>query len=263
MRLNSLQYLGPSTHLVTGEVNLTKTQYPASQVQDWHSHENPTLFFLLDGTFVDQSHERGSKTLKPLMGVFHPAGAIHKGDAGPSGRVGINLEPSETWVAENKKDLCLKEYGFVVDPHSRTNLLALALGTETNAESVFIEAISVFGREQSDSWLAKKADRILERSSVASVAELAALVSVHPTYLARVYRSHFGYTVSSALRRKRLLTAVRLLSDNSMNLASVAIESGYVDQAHMAKHFRQHFGLAPQFVRKRLEMYKASLPSAC
>jgi hypothetical protein len=63
-------------------------------------------------------------------------------------------------------------------------------------------------------------------------------------------------SVWQQLRRVRL-AACKLLSESSVSLATLALEAGYADQAHMTREFRRRFGLTPGRLRREADYYRS------
>jgi AraC family transcriptional regulator len=83
-----------------------------------------------------------------------------------------------------------------------------------------------------------------------SIRQVANSVGVHPTHLARVFRSFLGCTPGDLLRTRRLEKAAELLLSTETSLAEIALESGYSDQAQFTKAFRQMHGAPPGIYRR-------------
>jgi AraC family transcriptional regulator len=77
------------------------------------------------------------------------------------------------------------------------------------------------------------------------IPDLASAAGVHPVYLARAYRRHFGYSPGEYLRRCRLLRVQALLAKTDMPLVQIALQCGYSDQSQMTRAFGAVFGMPP------------------
>ena len=82
------------------------------------------------------------------------------------------------------------------------------------------------------------------------IRQVANLVGVHPTHLARAFRSFFGCTPGDLLRGRRLEKAAELLLSTDISLAEISLEGGYSDQAQFTKAFRQMYGTPPGSYRR-------------
>ncbi|MEQ7126049.1 helix-turn-helix domain-containing protein [Actinopolymorpha sp. B11F2] len=94
--------------------------------------------------------------------------------------------------------------------------------------------------------------RLLASGGTSSVAEVAQEVGWSDRYLARHFRTEIGLTPKVAARVIRFDRTRRILQrhatpadDSGPNLATLAAESGYYDQAHLAREFRSLAGCPP------------------
>lgn len=83
-----------------------------------------------------------------------------------------------------------------------------------------------------------------------SLDQLAALVHFSPFHLVRVFRSETGLPPHAYMTQVRLRHAKRLIAAG-LPLAQVAAETGFTDQSHLARHFKQSTGVTPGQYRKR------------
>ena len=91
-------------------------------------------------------------------------------------------------------------------------------------------------------------ERLVERPR--SLGELAAELYVSPFHLARVFRTHTGFSVSGFAHGLRLRRAVeRLLEDPGADLSALALELGYCSPSHFTDRFRAVFGAPPSAFR--------------
>lgn len=82
---------------------------------------------------------------------------------------------------------------------------------------------------------------------------IAAAASVHPKYLARIFRAQCGLTVWEYLTRLRIAHAQRLLLTTDLRIIDVALESGFASVAAFYAAFAQYGegGKPAAFRRKR------------
>ncbi|QMU72250.1 AraC family transcriptional regulator [Streptacidiphilus sp. P02-A3a] len=79
--------------------------------------------------------------------------------------------------------------------------------------------------------------------------ELAAATGARPFPLLRAFRSAYGLPPHAWLTQHRVSTARRLL-DTGTAPADAAVSVGFVDQAHLTRHFRRIIGVPPGAYRR-------------
>lgn len=77
-----------------------------------------------------------------------------------------------------------------------------------------------------------------------SLEQLASMVQLHPFSLIRAFRTQTGLPPHAYLTQVRVSHAKRLLREG-MSVAQVALETGFADQSHLTRHFKQHVGVPP------------------
>jgi AraC family transcriptional regulator len=77
------------------------------------------------------------------------------------------------------------------------------------------------------------------------VEALARGAGVHPVYLARCFRRHYGTSITERVRERRVERAAGLLGASRTPLSAVAHQSGFADQSHLSRVFRRATGLTP------------------
>lgn len=95
-------------------------------------------------------------------------------------------------------------------------------------------------------WLTQARDLLHGRfNDSISLVEIANIVGVHPTHLARSFKKHYRTTVGEYVRRLRLDWATRQLSETEDSIADIASAAGFYDQSHFSHLFKQHTGFTP------------------
>lgn len=84
-----------------------------------------------------------------------------------------------------------------------------------------------------------------------SLSDIAADCFYNPSYFSRKFKSYFGKNLSSYVREKRLLSAVRLLCDTDRPSTEIAAECGFSDKTQFYKLFKSEFGCTPSEYRKK------------
>ena len=82
-----------------------------------------------------------------------------------------------------------------------------------------------------------------------SVDALAKLANLSVFYFVRAFKQSVGVTPHDYLIRRRVERTMELLSGTEMPLSEIALATGFADQSHCARRFRQHVGMSPRDYR--------------
>lgn len=94
-------------------------------------------------------------------------------------------------------------------------------------------------REYIDSRLAEKVN----------LEELAGIAGLSVHHFARAFRQSMGIPPHHYILQRRLEQAERLLRDTELPLSEIALQVGFSDQSHLARHFRRVTGISPGAAR--------------
>ncbi len=79
---------------------------------------------------------------------------------------------------------------------------------------------------------------------------LAREAGVHPVHLSRAFRKHCGKSVGRFIKEKRIHHAMLLIEQGRMTLAEIASASGFSDQSHLSRGFKELVGITPGAFRR-------------
>ena len=130
-------------------------------------------------------------------------------------------------------------------------------GSELIAEGLVFEmlghAAKVYTRIQKVAplWL----DRIIEKLEYEflqdhTIERLAREAGVHPVHLGRTFRKHCGKSIGRFIKEKRVHHAMFLIEQGRMTLAEIASASGFSDQSHLSRGFKEIVGITPGAFRR-------------
>jgi AraC-like DNA-binding protein len=85
-----------------------------------------------------------------------------------------------------------------------------------------------------------------------SLTELADELAVSPHHLSRVFREQTGHTIARHRMRLRARTALERLAGGERELARLAADVGFADQAHLTRVLRAETGTTPSALRAAL-----------
>jgi AraC family transcriptional regulator len=249
----------------TAGITLTETRYGADASLATHSHEYACLVLVLQGTFRERFGPR-SRDGAPGMLIVRPAGEPHSDRfAGRGGRC-LNVELSPQWLERVRgytrafdDSMAFRGGAFLLAGRRLRDELSQdddvsPLAIESLVLSMVADAVRDTRRTPGlpPRWLL--ATRDLLHADVAArwtLDALAAEARVHPAHLASTFRRHFGRGVATYLRQLRIDYACRALAESDMPLAEIAIASGFSDQSHFGRTFKQLMRVTPAQYRAR------------
>jgi AraC-like DNA-binding protein len=79
---------------------------------------------------------------------------------------------------------------------------------------------------------------------------LAEKVGLSRWHFARAFKQSMGATPHSYLMCRRLVRAQEMLADTELPLAEIALETGFSDQSHFSRRFREHLDVSPSMFRR-------------
>jgi AraC family transcriptional regulator len=85
-----------------------------------------------------------------------------------------------------------------------------------------------------------------------SLAELAALVQMHPHYFASLFKQSTGVSPYRYILKHRIDRAQSYLAQPNLSIVEICLLVGFQNQSHFTRVFRQHTGITPKVYRDRL-----------
>jgi len=133
----------------------------------------------------------------------------------------------------------------------RDALAPLALQLWADGVVVSLARNTLYG-QASPPDLAVRAQQQIERQLKGrfDAAALARRLGCSSTHLGRVFKAAFGYSISEHVVRRRLEIVRELLLTTDRSVASIALEAGFHDASHLARHFRRLMTVSPSEFRR-------------
>jgi AraC family transcriptional regulator len=243
---------------------LTAGRHSAGSVLPRHSHEDPTICYVLSGGFLEASGgaeaECAADTLK-LM----PAGEPHSNRFGGAETCGLRIDVDRSRFADlpviyralDERRLVFGGPGGRIARRLAGELAAADPAGPVAVEGLVLELVAELARAplagpaiQSPGWLLAAEELVRSRYvQPPSVAEIARTVGVHPATLARAYRRRFGCSIGERVRALRVEHAARRLLETTEPLSTIAVGTGFYDQSHFTNAFRRQLGVTPAAYR--------------
>lgn len=210
-------------------------------------HRQAIVTLVLDGE-LREGFDDGTQRCARWQLHFKPAGVPHVTGAGPRGvhmRL-LALDPGH----EGLPSVPTLSRCAVMAARAFGKLEAIARG-DAGAMRELIGAFMPRPEATAPvpTWLTEAYERAADPSL--TLRDLAREFRVHPVYLARRMRRHYGRSPGELRRTARVGRAVRGLTEGSASLADLAFELGYADQSHFTREFRRETGGSPGRFRRR------------
>jgi AraC family transcriptional regulator len=232
-----------------------------------HAHERATVTVLLAGVFEESYAARKESCVQSSV-LFRPAGEPHADHFGRTGGYNLVIE------IDKERHEAIHPYTDVLDSisHCRdvrlitiarqihSELIAGDAAATLALEGLTLELLARASRRYPATvkrkstplrWLGNIREMLHDRfSERLHIADLAAEAEVHPVYLARAFRKHYGRTPGAYLRRVRIdWAAQQLAAPSARPIIEIALLAGFSDQSHFTHAFKRELGLTPaQFV---------------
>ena len=248
-------------------VTANKVQFRPNHVLSNHVHEKPYFCAVLEGSYAGKY---GSKFQEGHSAetVFRPAGETHSVRF-HNVQTQVLMIEFTTGLLQRVADHCR---GLDVSSNfrnGRLTWLAKRLWAEYRlsdscsrlaVEGLLLEMLVYVSRQHAPAvekvrvspWLVRVKEQIEETCVQGlSVGVLAKTADVHPVYLVTAFKRAFGSTPGEFQRQVRIRKAEALMSKKpAMPLSEVALATGFFDQSHFSRAFKQITGFTPSRFRQ-------------
>lgn len=158
-----------------------------------------------------------------------------------------------------KDDYKLLEKGMMIYDalYSWARYLQNEKHTQNPVENLLLDVYRKFLKQKSSkvpAW-AKELKEIIQdqidTNLTLSLKELSQSLHVHPSYLSREFSKYFDdLSFGDYIRKLRIEKAIQLLNTSSHSLSEIAYLTGFSDQSHFARIFKQTTGKSPLAYKK-------------
>lgn len=238
-------------------ITLRAGRYPGGFSQPPHAHEELHLSLVLCGA-VRERVGASAVEAGPLCVVLKDPGVVHDNTFGPAGATLASLRfrgPVTTLLGIEPGEL---RWLWTRDAAVAARFLQLARRAAQGATHLAVGDVEVqallgalavarrFGPAgEPPPWLQRVMHQLRSRWRPGQrVAALAHAAGVHRVHLARSVRRWYGHGVRDELRWLRLGAAVDALA-GAATISAVAHATGYADESHLCREFRDALGTTP------------------
>jgi hypothetical protein len=137
--------------------------------------------------------------------------------------------------------------------------------TQNPVDNVFIEIYSKFLKERAakkktPAWVNELKKIIQDQVDTnLTLTDISKSLEINPSYLSREFSKHFDdLSFGEYIRKLRIDKAIELISQNKYSLTEIAYLTGFSDQSHFTRIFKQHTGKSPSTYKKEWARSKAN-----
>lgn len=136
--------------------------------------------------------------------------------------------------------------------------------TQNPVDRVFIDVYNKFIKQKSAQkrpprWVNELKQLIQDQIDTnLTLTEISKSLDINPSYLSREFSKHFNnLSFGDYIRKLRIEKAIALMQENKYSLTEIAYLTGFSDQSHFTRIFKQHTGKSPLAYKKEQQKSKA------
>ena len=129
--------------------------------------------------------------------------------------------------------------------------------TKNPVEHLFIDVLNKITQQKSSpkktpSWVKELKEIIQDQVDAnLSLTDISKSLNIHPSYLSREFSKHFNnLSFGEYIRKLRIEKAIDLIKQHTYSLTEIAYLTGFSDQSHFTRIFKQHTGKNPSAFKK-------------
>lgn len=262
MRKLSAQYSGEiiNNHYFEGLTVGTTAYLTHTTNDEFHSHDNPTICFMLHGGGVEKRRNNSYERCACDVRFYHatePHQSIIK--IFPSKCVNLELDSHflhQYEITENLLNLAvtknldvrflmLKIHSELMMDDAWTNssvkilLLSMLHETKTSSSRKKPQWITNLHQLLNDNW----AENL-------SLDDLASTINIHPVTISKNFTRYFFCTFGEYMRKMRVNRSIILIKNTNLSLTEIAFQCGFADQSHFIRNFKKLTGFLPKDLKR-------------
>ena len=132
--------------------------------------------------------------------------------------------------------------------------------TQSSGDNLLIEVFEQYIKQKSKTkkqpaWVKELKEIIQDHVDTnITLKQLSKDVNINPSYLSREFSRYFdNLSFGEYIRKLRIEKAIEYLNTSSFSLTKIAYLTGFSDQSHFSRIFKQHTGKSPSVYRKKLK----------
>lgn len=246
-------------------ITLTDTVYTLDKV-DWHYHENAYFTFILQGNVIEGNKKEIYNCSAGDL-LFHNWQEPHYNIKPEGFTRGFHIEIEKNWF--NDLDFSIENLQGSINisnPDLKFLLYKIFRETKTDdattlvsIQSLLLETLGKMLRDdrsennKKPTWVSE-IDSILndQFSDQLSLDYLSKTLDIHPVHLSRDFSKYFHSGLGEHIRKLKVQRSLQMISQEKLNLTTIALDCGFSDQSHFTRCFKEINGITPSQYRKIL-----------
>lgn len=239
---------------------VTHTQYSLTDPPPhWHYHENLHICFVFQGGHAE-TPKSSRYTEKGGSIFFYHAAQKHRWTAyGPIAK-SANIEIGPRFLAAY--DLSAEKIKAALDQRIDAKTLFLKiqkeiltddLNSELAIQTLLLDLVSMPVPERSSippRWVGDlEALLNAQWNEELSLADIAAIIQVHPVTISKYFRKYFRSTLGEYRRKLKIERSIALIKLGDKSLSEIAHYCNFADQSHFTRNFKASTGFLPKDFR--------------
>src|SRR4051812_36179879 len=208
--------------------------------------------------YIIEKHELKDRALQTLAVIVRGA---------DTDRHDLASQASGLWAISaglaynNRDDYELLQKGMMIYDalYSWAKHLQKEKHTQNPVDYLFIDVFNKFIKQKSaqkktPAWVKELKQIIQDQVDTnLSLTEISKSLDINPSYLSREFSKHFNnLSFGEYIRKLRIEKAIELIEQDKYSLTEIAYLTGFSDQSHFTRIFKQHTGNSPSAYKKEL-----------
>lgn len=243
---------------------MTENRYRPNSKLGTHSHQKGCFGIILEGDYLE-GVRRDEFVCASHTILYRPPMIEHWS---AKGRVGARVLFLE--ISDDRMDHILEYVSLPAQPtvYQSRQVQSLAesiirhwsagdRATPLVVEGLLYEvAVSICQQrlkeeERRPQWLNRLVELLHDRfNEPFMLSAVASEIGYHPVYVMRVFRRHYGMSVTDYVRKLRVEYARKYLACDGMSLVDVGLSAGFSSQAYFSTVFKRETGITPGQYRR-------------
>lgn len=240
------------TYFEDGSITIKKSHYSEfkNNMQP-HNHDFLSISLLLSGSLIEHT-TTGTTIAKPGSLLIKPQELIHSNIFTENCTI-LSLNIYD-WKYYN---LDCENWKIIHQNNTLKHFISL-INNKDKQENIYRIKEHLIPKNEERSvplWL-EKIKEIIDYHFLETlqVSRLAREAKVHPAYLGKAFKTHFGTDIKSYQKQLKIHYAVSKITNNTGNLTQIAYDSGFSDQSHFSRELKKTTNFTPKTISNLLNV---------